>query len=1556
MSKFLNLVDLLEYRTENSSLKNVFTILKQQKEFTLNYQQLNQYIKAIAAKLQLEKLQNQRAILIYNSEEEFIKAFFGCLYSKVIAVPTFPPFNEYSMNNLLGVLKNAETNIILTNQDIYDKLSNLIPDEYKSFLKIYITDKFEPSMFEYWQPEIIKPDSLAFLQYTSGSTSSPKGVMVSHNNLIHNQEMIKKNFGNRENDLVFGWLPLYHDMGLIGILMNPIYNNYPAILTSPFSFLKDPLIWLQSISKYKVTLTGGPNFGYELCNRKISNLDMENIDLSSLRLVFSGAEPIRNDTMQKFVEKFSPYGLSKTSVLAVYGMAEATLFISGNRSGTDYNLKKVSSTALQENCIQDAVENEDNIEIVSCGTPVADCEVIIVQPENNLKLGENEVGEIWVKGSNVSQGYWNNPELNQELFHAYIGSTDDGPYLRTGDLGFISNGELYIAGRFKDLIIINGKNHYPQDIELTVEKSSKFVRPGCISAFSVESDNRESLIVLVEVYENVQDISFAEEVKTISAQVSEKHNIKIEEILFLKEKSLLKTSSGKIQRSKCKNYYQKGKFVPLFTSKNINSSPEDVVTVNSVNTESSLKETGKTVLNSNLLSYSAQSGFYGNINSGESSTEKTNKLIGWLREYAEQRINSRLIDERRTISPHIILDMGNHGLMGMQVPESYGGLGLSHYDTRMIMEQLGAIDISLSLFIGLNNILGIRPILNFASQEIKEKFLPILAKGRELAAFALTEPGAGSNPNSISAKSQQISENRWKLNGTKIWSGGATWAGFINTFAKEYDHNGNPRGITAYLLRQGTKGLIQGGEALTTGMRGSIQNTIYFKDLIIDQTNILGEPGKGMHVANATLLYGRLTIASACIGAMKRCLQLIERYASRRSIASGILLDNPVTMMKISEITFYIDCSEVLVNKIVGLLDQENDVNEDLYTIAKILVPEWLWQTSDNLIQILGGRGYIETNIAPQIMRDARVLRVFEGPTETLKVFLGSKMLNNEANLYKLFVNQLNDSDGYNRIKSSLEQINKNNFNLFANDSANSLFLKYLISDLICFAVIESLLQTEANNDANTFGWIKLKYQETFNKINQNSNFNGIFITSKDSISSIINSYQNNIGNIEQKMAGEERELDPYLQKEPKLADKNDGDIPPGSDLGQDEVIAKSAEEQITENHDSNFLEIADFIKNYMVHNLGIPAEKISLSKPFPEYGLDSVNALEIIGAIEKKFSITLYETVIWDYTTIEDLAKFIAKKISDEGSTNKVKKNTFIKQNEPGNTIPKQEKTTANLDPATGVVHELLKKSPTGNLNFDKTVPEENKNTGKPTNGKAFILFEALQWVIYTAIYSGGFYVTYKAFEVISANLSGFLTFIALVPLIYLFLLTIIMEVWLLRIILPAKLEPGYHDAPKSKAFAAWTINFVFNRALYIFDPVKNLILYSLFLRYLSVRALGGKISLFSSLSANVNITDFPMLSIGQGSVIGASCMISGHFINAGKIALGKVEIGKNVNIGAGTHIAPFVKIGDNTEIGAECRIAPLVQIGKNCIIKPMSVLPQGTRLSDGEVFPRNN
>jgi natural product biosynthesis luciferase-like monooxygenase protein len=552
------LVDILHCRALYQPDKKAFIFLLdgETEEISLTYLELDLRARAIATRLQNLGASGERALLIYLPGLEFIAAFFGCLYAGVVAVPAYPPRRNQSLSRLQSIVADARATIALTTKTV---LSNVERQFTQSptleALHWLATDNIASDLAQAWDKPAISRDTLAFLQYTSGSTGTPKGVMVTHGNLLHNEQMIQQGMQNTDKSIGLGWLPVFHDMGLIGNVLQPLYLGFPCILMSPVAFLQRPLRWLQAISRYKATTSGGPNFAYELCVSKITNEQRETLDLSSWDVAFNGAEPVRAETLERFATAFEPYGFRREAFYPCYGMAETTLLVSGGLKAALPVIKTIQGNALEQNQVifSASQENDAVRTLVGCGQTFPEQQIVIAHPDILTRCQPLEVGEIWVSGNNVAQGYWNRPEETQTTFRAYLADTGEGPFLRTGDLGFLQDRELFVTGRLKDLIIIRGRNHYPQDIELTVEQSNPILQQGSTAAFSVEVNGQERLVVACEVERTSRrNLDLDEVVGAIRKAVSEQYDVEVYGVLLLKPGSIPKTSSGKIQRHACK--------------------------------------------------------------------------------------------------------------------------------------------------------------------------------------------------------------------------------------------------------------------------------------------------------------------------------------------------------------------------------------------------------------------------------------------------------------------------------------------------------------------------------------------------------------------------------------------------------------------------------------------------------------------------------------------------------------------------------------------------------------------------------------------------------------------------------------------------------------------------------------------------------------------------------------------------------------------------------------------------------------------------------------------
>ncbi|MDF5727061.1 MAG: condensation domain-containing protein [Rhizonema sp. PD38] len=556
------IVDILRYRSLKTPHKQAFTFLEdgETQESTLTYYELDRRSRAIATQLQTEGLSGQRALLLYPPGLDYLSAFFGCLYAGVVAVPAYPPRNERKTDRILAISTNAQARVALTTTAILPTLQSILTQQtnIENFCWI-VTDNLTQGLEDSWRQPEINADTLAFLQYTSGSTGTPKGVMLSHGNLLHNAAVTYQIMEHSPGSKFVSWLPVYHDMGLIGGILQPLYGGFGCILMSPPSFLQRPYRWLQAISRYKGTTSGGPNFAYEHCIQKITQQQKETLDLSSWSVAFNGAEPIWQETLERFARAFGECGFRPEAFYPCYGMAEATLMVSGGIQKALPDVKTVEKFALSQNRIVSAsAESKDTQTFVSCGQTIPQQQIVIVNAETLTRCSPDEIGEIWVSGPSVGQGYWDSPDLTEQTFHASLKDTGVGAFLRTGDLGFLHNGELYITGRAKDLIIIRGRNLYPQDIELTAERSHSSLRSGSGAAFSIEIENEERLVVVQELEFRAKP-NLEEVIAGIRQAVTEEHEVQVYAVVLVKPGTISKTSSGKIQRRATKADFQAGK-------------------------------------------------------------------------------------------------------------------------------------------------------------------------------------------------------------------------------------------------------------------------------------------------------------------------------------------------------------------------------------------------------------------------------------------------------------------------------------------------------------------------------------------------------------------------------------------------------------------------------------------------------------------------------------------------------------------------------------------------------------------------------------------------------------------------------------------------------------------------------------------------------------------------------------------------------------------------------------------------------------------------------------
>jgi amino acid adenylation domain-containing protein len=562
----MNFVSTVRSRAAETPQVVAYTFLADS-ETEVTYSELDRQARGIGAALQDLGATGERVLLLFHSGLDFIAAFFGCLYAGAVAVPAYPPRSARGLPRLRAILDDARPRVVLSTEELSGRARRLLGGIANLEPMAWLATEGLEARAEEWREPAIDHDTLAFLQYTSGSTATPKGVMVSHGNLLHNEEMIRRAFGQSAESVVVGWLPLYHDMGLIGNVLQPLYLGARCILMAPVAFLQKPLRWLDAISRYRGTTSGGPNFAYELCVRKISAEQRTGLDLSSWRLAFNGAEPVRAEALERFASAFAPCGFRREAFYPCFGLAEATLFATGGEPGEAPSVREVRPAPLEEGRVEEVAAGEaGGRALVGCGRAWLGQRLEVVKSTVDSGRGHpvepGRVGEIWIAGPSVAQGYWGNAAATERDFRAHLASEPEaGPFLRTGDLGFILGGDLFVTGRLKDLIILRGRNLYPQDLELTAERAHPTLRPGCGAAFSLDIAGEERLVIVQELERKTGgagDVEPEEIAAAIRAAVAREHEVTPWEVVLLRMGTLPKTSSGKTQRHACRAAYRSG--------------------------------------------------------------------------------------------------------------------------------------------------------------------------------------------------------------------------------------------------------------------------------------------------------------------------------------------------------------------------------------------------------------------------------------------------------------------------------------------------------------------------------------------------------------------------------------------------------------------------------------------------------------------------------------------------------------------------------------------------------------------------------------------------------------------------------------------------------------------------------------------------------------------------------------------------------------------------------------------------------------------------------------
>jgi len=1046
----------------------------------------------------------------------------------------------------------------------------------------------------------VRAGKLAFLQYTSGSTSLPKGVMVSHKNLVSNSAQMSKGLGTNAETAFGSWLPLFHDMGLIGKVIHPLFLGAPSHFIRPETFLRRPRRWLELISSNDVVISAAPDFAYARCIEHVSNVD--GLDLSRWTLALNGSEPVRSETIEKFARKFGFAGFRRESFQPVYGLAEATLFVTSRGHDEPIrlcppDLKKTTSDEIESAAnVATAGGRRDH---VSVGRSWLDCEVVVCKVGRRLLADEGEVGEIYISGENCVEGFFNKAELSRATFGLSVEGKADLNFFNTGDLGFLFEGQLYVTGRTKELIVLRGRNIYPQDIESVVQGSCDgFVKDGG-AAVEVEIDGQTRVALVQEVKPNIDDASLSSMASAAIKAVSEVMQVTLYDVILIRKGSLPKTTSGKIARNQARELVLKG----------------------GLGGEQRIKRP---------LAGTGQTG---------------DELIAWWR-LAAPKLDLRLMDERRFISPKVILDFGNRGFLGLRVSEQFGGSGLSVVGMMRIIREVASVDLNLASFLGVHNGLAIGPLLNFANHQQKERYLRDLARGRILGCFALTELAAGSNMRAIQACARRR-EGGWVLQGKKIWIGTSAWASLAIFFAHAYGEAEEYLGLTAFLVRTDLDGVVQGNETLTMGMRGMVQNELALTDVRVDDDDVLGAVGQGYEVAQSTVAFGRLGVAAMALGCMQRASQWFLRYSDQRTVASGTLLRQPVIAQRLFKIQVATIALEALTGRCAMILDHGDTVPLEVLAAVKAIASEQCWIAVDQLLQCYGGRGYDEATRIPQMLRDCRLLRIFEGSTEALYSHVGHSVWQS-SDVFRAFVSaHFKVSTGlFEEFELQVKELHRKALGDKESGKALYVGLGEAFGYFLLEVALGHKLSDQPNVELSEFGIRMIR--DARDRVLSD------LLSSLDtpSLAGNIQILRNLQGSIDATIGDH---VVPHVK-----GDSHADNI----DVSNDLTKGSSGQPVVLERRLSGVDSCASFeaISSWMADWLN--ARSFSNNEPaaatsFAELGLDSIDAVELLSDFSDYFGHEIDPTVLWQYPTQEKLSVFLSERLAKEiGARGKLSRN----------------------------------------------------------------------------------------------------------------------------------------------------------------------------------------------------------------------------------------------------------------------------------------------------------
>ncbi len=1149
----------------------------EREEASLTFAELHVAVTAAAQRLTAYARPGDRVLLFYPSGLDFIVAFLACLCSGVVAVPVSVPNRKRGLEIVAGITVDSGAICILS----VGALLARYEEDFAAAAGLSQLPRIDTASWGAVEPGrspgaagLLGPDleAPALLQYTSGSTGVPRGVIVTHANLADNQSQQQACANNDERTVIVSWLPMFHDMGL-GTVLQALWVGAECVLMSPSAFLQKPARWLQAITRYRGTRSGGPDFAFDLCARSIGKDERQELDLSSWSYAYNGSEPVRAATLSRFYEAFASCGFRWEAFHALYGLAEATLFVSGEPLDKAPAVERFSRHSLEKRVVR--VDPSDNSQaLVGCGRTWLGGRILIVDPETLVECAAGQIGEIWVAGPSVAAGYWGKDTDTLETFRAHT-AAGQGPFLRTGDLGFHHGDSLYVTGRSKDLIIVRGRNHYPQDIEDTVSTCHPALEPQRCAAFSVESEDGESLVVAQEVKRSALRSIDAEDVfRAIRKSVADRHGLYAAAIVLLRPLALPRTTSGKVRRKACRDAFL-NQSLPEVASSGIVGATLDPPARASV--------------------------------PPASASPTAARLAEWLRQYSRSHSSADIV--RRNLPPDALSEFARQGLLGMQVGAQHGGLALRHGEAVRVLEQLGGVDLGASLFLGLNNYLGVWPILRHGQLQLQQQVLSDLATGRHLAGFALTEPGAHAGAEAWTSHAEQVNGSGWRLFGRKFVTGGAADSGSINVFVRHKDRPG----VTGFVVPRNAKGV---GPASSVTEDGVARDTLSMDGVFLDHSHVLGQVGQGEEVAFDAIRHSHMAIGAACLGGMKRCSQLIFQHATQRQIGEAGLVAHPVTMTRLGRITAEVTALECLVRLLAELADQDQVVASEAFTVCKLVGPEMLWQAVDDLVQLLGRRGLVETLQIRKLVDDARILRGLEGPAEASAAVLGAGLLEAELDGLRALTSEVfSELQLAPLLEQVLNALGEARVRSAGGPPASQHWLEARAGELttwmILLGAVERKRRAASTADLErTAAWVRSNLD------------NSLAVTRSGPPPEV----RLGAGVVGDAIASYDRSVS-----------------------GLETGVGRDARAQIR--GDERARGLRGWAVSWLAERLRVEEARIDPRRSFADHGVDSLAAVEFAKALADRVGVTLDETLLWNFPTIDSLLAYLEKPQTPQGN-----------------------------------------------------------------------------------------------------------------------------------------------------------------------------------------------------------------------------------------------------------------------------------------------------------------